>query len=332
MVKVPAPLRVIFDTFPLQTYPENSKPQASLDENEFSLGFNDSAQEVDQKNKFCLAVHNVQLISFNGISRNIPTDPFSLAETLILCHRHNLKLPTNEAQAKSPHSIRLISYLASPDKELPMLVESRGTVTESITTNQQFVASIASKYFSSYAQDSLFNQFLDNLRDLWIFVLISDIPKSYPSNYGTLFHQDKEIEQNKYSTDATSLKLVNDIPHWTSFKTRYAHIFNSTSAKMRVTAGLFKGSLLEAIATSDNQAAEALYFEKLQEFERVLPLMVKYLKSAKHSEEKTILELKLSSFVFVVSKFVAENTHIGRALKFKYKDVVDYSQEVIARY
>lgn len=333
MVKVPEPLRCIFDTFPLQTYSEVLHESQSSHSNEFFFDSKNSSHVIEKSGrKFCLAVHKAQLIKLNGVMKRVPTDPFGLANSLILCYRHELKLPSEEKGLKSQHSIKLMSYLASPDNELPMLVENRSSVTEVITSSKAFQKSIASKYFLDDAQGFMFNQLLDNLKDLWIFILLSDIPRCGDADYSGIFHQDWEISSSNIANYLMSLKLATIIPNWTSFRTRYPHLFHSSATKPQDASRLTSESLLEVLATSDPKAMEVMYFEKLQDFERLLPLIMRYLNTTQQSDDKVIIELKLASFVFAVSNFIPESTYIGRAFKSKYQHIVQQSYEVLERF
>lgn len=113
MFQVPGPIKALFDTFPLKTYPPiYSEPS---DEGFVYFGVKDSSKETDSR--FTLGVHGLAHIE----GKTLPTDPFSLADCLILCHRHGLTLPKNKE--KSPYSMAAFSYEASPTNELPILVE-----------------------------------------------------------------------------------------------------------------------------------------------------------------------------------------------------------------
>lgn len=129
-MKVPAPVKAVFDTFPLVTH-----PAAAVDDDEGvrKYRFTRAAGASDTPGAtFTLAVHNV--VTVGGVI--VPTDPVSLGQCLVLSLRHGLRLPRpargsaapgNIAPGSAaPGSIVALAYQASPDNELPMLVEDLG--------------------------------------------------------------------------------------------------------------------------------------------------------------------------------------------------------------
>ena len=325
-MKVPEPLRYIFNRFPLKTFPaieDNTHHQ----ENEFYFGLNEASSCNEQDQNFCLGVHNIQPVCIKGEKKYIPTDPVSLGNCLILCFRNNLFLPSKGKQPLSRNSMRLMSYLVSDSKELPVLIETNGSRTESITDSKSFAQSVSLKYFSKDLQGFLINHLLDNLNDLWILILLVDVHESGSFDYSKLFYQDPEIASNKIANSLTTMKLVADIPYWTSFKIRYPHLFHS-----HLSTNLSGESLRDLINSFNSKAIEKTCIEKLQDFERTIPLVNKYLDSIEESDSRSIIELKFASFVFVTSTFVSKSSHIGRLLEFKFKDVISFSKEVISRY
>lgn len=332
-MKVPESLRVVFDTFPLRSYPPIPGLYGTYEDQIFHFKTLSSNADDDKNETFSLGIHNAVPLQVNGASKRVPTDPFGLALALILCRRHHLLLPTEDDHLQSQHSLVKLSYEASPSNELPILIESSNGATRSIQTTQEILKSIELKNFADDAQVSLFNLFLDTLGDLWIFVLLVDLPKNDQAAYRTLFGQDSEID-NSYVSDLQVLKLVADVPQWSSFKVRYSHLFdNSRSYATKLPSRLTNSSILEIMAVSDPTAFEKVYLEKLMEFQRILPLLHKYLSSEETSEAKAILELKLVAFVICIDKFVSPTTQIGQVVQKKqFKNIVIRSREVLQQY
>lgn len=330
MTKVPEALRYIFDRLPLKTYPAIVQDNA-FQVNEFHFCLNRLYPLSDSDQKFCLAVHNVQLVKVNGEGKYVPTDPFSLADSLILCFRHNLLLPSEGGQRLSRHSMKLMSYFMSRNNELPVLIETRGSRTESITSSRSFSEAVSVDYFTDDLQGYLFNQFFDNLGDLWILILLSDMQKSGANESSRLFFQDPEVCVNNIASNVATLKLIGDVSNWASFKVRYPHTIRSNVSKLKASVRSHE-ILSEVITSLDFKAIEGLYIEKLQEFERAIPLVTNYLKSTAECDSRTIIELKFASFVFVTSTFINESGHIGRLLKFRLQEAVSFSKEILDRY
>lgn len=331
MVNVPGPLRSLFDTFPLKTYPPIQQTQ-TLPQNVHYFTLN-TLLATESLHSFCLGVHNVQAVAFSTGIKQIATDPFSLANSLILCLRNGLKLPGDtDNLPKTGHSIKVLSYLASRNNELPLLIDTREKVTESVTTSDQFRESVALRYFSDDPQGFLLNSLMDSWVDLWILILLADIPQAGFSDYKALFHQDSEIITTDFVHDLTVLKLLGDISNWSSFRKRYPHLFHAKGSKLKAASKMSREAFFAAASSCNARAMEVVYFEKLGEFERSLPLIMKYLESAEEGDCRSVIEIKLASFVFVVSRFVSDHTHIGRALRFKYEDIVAFSEAVVSKY
>lgn len=329
-MRVPEPLRYVFDKFPLMTYPiivQDTTYQA----NQFHFVSCNSSPSSEPQQKFCLAVHNVKLVDINGNKKYLPVDPFSLAASLILCYRHHLLLPSEGNQQLSRHTMKLMSYLLSGDNELPALIETRGFKTENITNYQSFCDAICLNYFADDLQAFLFNQFFDNLGDLWILILLSDMCELGTQGNSNLFCQDSEVVANKIANNLATMEFAANIINWASFKIRYPHLFNGNVTKFK---SLFRSNafFLEMTTSLNQRALEATYHEKLQELESIIPLVTKYLKATEECGSKAIIELKLASFVFSTSNFISETSQIGRLLRHKFRKVVQFSNEVLDRY
>lgn len=330
-MKVPEPLRKVFDTFPLVSYVETEANSNSyLSEGYFFRTSNETSLGAEV---FTLGVHNVRLLKLkDGQARAIPTDPSSLSAALIMCHRHDLKLPDGSEQCNSPHRMLPMSYLGAPSNELPILIETKQGSTLSITEVLLILESISSKYFSECASSCLINQFLDSLNDLWIFALLIDIPRSDPSAFLLIFRQDPEISSHTVANDILLSKSIADISHWNSFKTKYAHLFKNSSKLHDVTSYLRLKSFSEFLSVSDTEALESAYFSKLLDFESSLPLFAKLLESGDTSDLSILISLKFCAFLICVDEFIPENSHLGRALKFKYSEIVQLSRETLLQY
>lgn len=332
MVKVPEPLRILFETFPLKTYSPIPNLDSKFRDQVHHFG-KKSSNNADKAETFYLGVHNVKRIEIGGKGKLIPTDPFSLADSLVLCHRHGLLLPSEDG-AKSHHCIMTFSYQASPNNELPILIETSGDVTRSIRNPQEIRESMSINNFGENAQAFLVNQFLDNLNDLWTLILLADLPANNTSAFSAIFGEDPEVASSSSIVGLKLLKLVSDIPQWSSFKVRYAHLFdNKKSYAANLPFRLARESFLEVFAISDPNSLEKVYFEKLLEFERSLPLLWKYLESTEESEARTVIELKIVSFVICIEQFLSEGTHVGRMMRMeKLADIIHHSKTVLEKF
>lgn len=333
-MRVPSPVRAVFDAFPLKEYPPDMHVPFESEGVHFFVRDKDNFEtELDN---FHLAIHKVSLTSVGTQKKHLPTDPLGLASALILCHRHQLLLPTDEVKEteyQTSHTLRELSYLASPDNELPIMIETKGATTQRITTSHEITKSVSNAYFKENSQAFFINHYLDRLVDLWIFVLLADIPQSHRplSIYSRLFFQDNAIQRSEPLLYLTVLKLVTEISSWNSFKVRYSFLFQKQGSVLSTISKVNEKNLLKAFAVCDERAFEKVYSEKRMEFEKSLPMVMNYLKSTEESPARTIIEIKLASFCFCVSRLGSEDTHIERLIQ-KYPEVVKMSEVVVSQY
>lgn len=315
MFQVPGPIKTLFDTFPLKSYPPIFSEQS--DEGFVYFGLKEPSKS--DSSKFTLGVHGLAQIE----GKTLPTDPFSLADCLILCHRHGLFIPKDEK--KSPYGMVTLSYEASPTNELPILVEQTKD-TANVVKSHEIQDSITKKNFSRSVIELLINLFLDDLNDLWILILLSDVANSNRTRLTKIFGFLKEADGNEYLESLLISRLLNDIPGWNSFKAKYPLLFH----RNRFHAAARSKDIKDAYYKSSSDALQKLLFEKMCQFERNLPLIWNYVKESEKSESVTILELKTAAFVFIIDQFVSEGTHIGRMIaKDAYVDIVKESRSVV---
>lgn len=332
-MKVPQPVRAVFDAFPLKEYPPalNEHHKSTVGVHFFSR-IDDNSDTNDLEN-FHLAVHKVSSTVVEGKTKYLPSDPISLASALILCYRHHLLLPSDQTDRRALHTLRELSYLASPDNELPMMIETKGATTQRITPSNEITRSVSNAYFKENSGAFFINHYLDRLVDLWIFILLADIPQSHNSMavYSRLFFQDEAIQQSEPLLYLTILKLVTEISNWSSFRTRYSFLFQKEKTVFSTVSRISKRNILKGFAVCDEPAFEKVYFEKLAEFERFLLMIMNYLKNTEDSPEKKIIEIKIASFCFSVSRLECHGTHIERLMQ-KHPEVIKFSEDVISCY
>lgn len=316
MFEVPGPIRTLFDTFPLKTYPPvYSKP----DEEGLVYFETKDPASLQSSAKFTLGVHG--LIQIEG--KMIPTDPFSLANCLILCYRHGLLLPKSDK--KSSYSMMALSYEASPTDELPILVE-QNEENVSIITSDEICTSLNKKYFNDSVTDLLINSFLDDLNDLWVLILLSDVAQSQGTHFEKIFDFIGKNSGNEFVKGLLVTRLLHAIPSWCSFKAKNPLLFTTN----RAYAALRNKELTEVFYKSNAKALQKLYFEKMCLFERNLLQVWDFVRTRDNSEVSAILELKIAAFIFIISEFVSDDTHIGLMIKRDdFKDIVKECRSIV---
>lgn len=204
---VPEPLQKLFNNFPLVDYPPipNSTPaiNTKLEENRYYFTGDDSNEAI-----FTLAVFNIAKV--NG--KYIPTDPFGLSYGLILSKKNNLKFPTPSAhtnKSRKAHSIMKLSYSASPDKTLPLMIEDD---LETKTRDLRVLAQLETEVNARLGpEDQFINQLIDTeLFDLWLLCIWYE---SERIDLGLVFGLEL--------VGLTKLHLFETMPEWKHFKTRH---------------------------------------------------------------------------------------------------------------
>lgn len=217
-------------------------------------------------------------------------------------------------------------YEASPDNQLPILVETVGG-KNSVVSFDNVEKSISKKV--SVFQDSLINDLLDDLRDLWILVLLVDLPQHNPEAFATFF---KSLDEYSYSETISRLllaKYIPDIALWNHFSKKHPDIF----ARGRFYGALHSRSLYDYFTQSSFAGLSSLYHGKLHHFRRSVPLILGHVRSMTDSEAKTIMSLKLAAFFYVATHFVGESTALGSTVRQKdFADAVSMAEDTIMRY
>lgn len=222
MVKVPTFINNVFDTFPLVEYPpvNNTTEELRHDLEDQKVYF--TQHEPKEKGSFILGVFNV--CEYKG--HTVPTDPISLGYTLILANKNGLGLPT--PNAKGGHCIMKLAYNASPNKQLPILIEDESTriircydelaklINKSLTTQQD-------KFIMGLVDTTIF--------DLWVLCLLVE-KIELADIFGLRLSQ------------ITKYDLLNDIKAWNGFSVRYPKypesLYHSKLEDFQLLLGLLK--------------------------------------------------------------------------------------------
>lgn len=341
MFEVPKPIKKVFDTFPLYTYNPipNTTPSnfQSIESNKFY--FTSSNDQAKDNACFTLGVHNIYLVNTANGEKEIPSDPISLGHSLVLCHKNDLKLPTSgdNIGSKSKHSIMRLSYHASPDNQLPILIEDDlNSQTRNIRSALSMNQSVkVNNNFSENALARIINELVDTeLADLWILCLLSDLPSSNPFVFNKLFKLDEEITKSTFTNKITIMSILNEIPRWGSFQIRYSYLFDHSRTKsfINMPQRLQSEDILEVFANTNNESIRKAYNDKLKEFEINLELLIDYIRNSESNEQKKIIELKLVGFIIIMDSLL-NNTKLHEVLsKDKFSSFVKLCYEIIGKY
>lgn len=344
-MKIPKLLETLFDQFPLQTYPKESRDfQKSLEKFYFR-----SLLPSSPSVHFILAVHNIREVQLTLTeSKYLATDPAGLADALVLCYRNKLTMPkpfvlsSNDSSetGQSVHSMVPLSYLASPDNELPMLIEVAGDTTKYITKCSNITSSIATKSFSKGAIDSTVNFFLDQLQTLWVYTILHEISFSGAEVLLNVFYSREKARLletcNSRSEPSPnlleSLKLIEDMQSWGSFKDRYGYLYNSSNETLGALLNMWKHVVSGSHHTVASDAFKTAYATEIAKFFKTLPLAVEHIRSKEDSETKSILEIKLAAFILCCVYFLPNNSILRTILNRDHKDSIYWTVDAVRKY
>lgn len=327
MLAVPESIRRVFDFFPLVLHPAvpntNTAQKQVVEDSKFYFQ-SDTGNKAEEE-FFTLGVHNVVQLN-NTENKFIPTDPLSFASCLILCQKNGLRLPRMSEPGRnvSKSSMIKLDYIASPDNQLPLLIEDKGkgnireirlynSMRESIKTN------------SNLATNGLvfmINEMIDiDIGDLWTMCLLQDIPSNSPFLFKQIFGFHHDEDKSSLASHLAVVGLLQETPNWYQFRARYGYLFHTLVAKKIASFKnrFFDKKLLEHLAFWDTKGMAHLYDTKLRSFEEKLELLIDYFSKEKADEQNAIIELKFVAFLIIcASILVPENKLYQLVMQPKY--------------
>lgn len=360
-MKIPQPIETLFDQFPLKTLPKQVIDSNAHLEKFYFLKKTQDLGDHNPLSSFLLAVHNVREVQINSQeSRFLATDPASLADALILCYNHSLRLPRASKLSQSGnlpaslHSMVPMSYLASPNNQLPILIETLEETTKCITTSSKISSSIASKSFAQQGIDSMVNFYMDNLQTLWVFTILHEISFSNTEVLHLVFYDRSDISAGSTSTNSSSsqsctpkfspstpnthpnvldnLQLIDDLQKWCSFKDKYNHLYSGQAESIRAPITVLKHLILGPKHAVSSESFKKAYASEIAEFFKILPLAAKYIREKEEGTQQVILEIKLASFILCCIYFLPTNSVIKTILSKDFEDLILWSSHVILKY
>ncbi|RCK63962.1 Sorting assembly machinery subunit [Candida viswanathii] len=196
---VPAVIKSLFDSVPLKTYNDDTPVIEGAGIRYF---------EGNSKAQLTLGVFNL----FECQGRAIPTDPISLGTALILGFKNGLKLPSKDAGTASGPGIMKMSLYGSPNKVLPILIETSESRT--IRTLDEINHSIAANNFKD-EETKLINDLIDTVfYDTWIMCVLTENPP-----VTQMFGLERSIVSQAEWQD-----FMSEVPSWNHFARRHPNL------------------------------------------------------------------------------------------------------------
>ena len=281
-MQVPAPIKAVFDSVPLKTYPGTQDPSLAqldfLEDQRFYFSGPSSGPAT-----FTLAVHN--LVKING--KYCPSDPLTFAHCLSICQKNNLKLP--DGTSTSGNCLFPLLYNASPDQLIPFLIEDTSARILAKETSDsppvrtiRSVSEIDAAYATRLSLSPLavvVDLLLDTLfYDLWVCALLTE----------ALTDAIKRIFLVKATLDITSnlfvSQLLHDLPSWRDFHTRHEALFS------------------EYPNVSRNRALILFYKALIDQLKSLVPQLSSYMDS------EPLLRPRIASFFVIVDKTLRDTS------------------------
>ncbi|OBA21207.1 hypothetical protein METBIDRAFT_11767 [Metschnikowia bicuspidata var. bicuspidata NRRL YB-4993] len=326
-MQIPPLLRLVFNAFPLRSYKNEEEDKSVTKEGRYRFIHQESFEVSGRQ--LTLAVHNIREISLNAdVVKFIPTDPTSLAASLLLCYKYKFLLPSENMADKPGHAIVSLSYLASPNGELPMLIETSGDTKSNSKVVSGAELMITDYFVGEGILDAIFDEFLKSLNDLWILILLTKVSRGYPSSFRNLFHMDPEFQGENELSKQIIDKLLSDIRSSDAFSVRYPNV----SSNFAMTVNTVQEWMLGSPKT--HTALEKVCASKLVEFENLIPQFLCYLSSGDQSEtrSKKMIQFRFVSFVICVEYLIASGVNLPFSRKDDFDDAFEYSKRILMQF
>lgn len=335
-ISVPLPIKKLFSTFPLVEYPPipaaTTSSKKVIEDNKYYFG---CETQSTSNESFILGVHNVIQISTTS-GKFIPSDPVSLGQCLVLCYKNQLKLPSlNNSHNKSNHALMKLSYQASFENELPILIETNSENSRVIRPSHFLSKSVKSKIFAVSVQSALINDLIDNdLYDIWVLSILVDLAKNDFFTLNSIFRVGESITTNEKLNSLTLISILKELPNWNSFKIKYPFLFDDNKASsVYYPSRLYHNDLTEFMTINNKNAINKLYNDQLTKLDDTLDLLIDYVKSYDASSElhHKIIELKLYAFFIIVNQTL-KLTKLGDLISQpKFESFLNKAYEIIEK-
>ncbi|CAH2354587.1 sorting assembly machinery 35 kDa subunit [[Candida] railenensis] len=307
-MEVPQALRQVFDSFPLKTYPSITASTSSqlevLEARKFYFTSSSKTTSLAKSSSIILGINNV--VEYRDII--LPSDPVSLSQCLIICHKNGLKLPLATRKGitdeNASNCLMTLSHQAAPDSQLPILIEDNkkndgGEPIRSLIPSYSIVNS--NKKDLSDSSDILINDMMDTkLIDLWLTCLMVD-PNVNPPVLSKIFTLESFPSVTSSLSGLYISALLQDIPRWRSYEIRHSNLFRNSKLKDTITS---------VVRKSDNSALQAFYIHQLSEVRDLLELISDYVLES----DCMILKMKLTGFLLSVD-LILYDTELGKIIK-----------------
>ncbi|KAM9924952.1 hypothetical protein OXX59_004191 [Metschnikowia pulcherrima] len=320
-MKIPSTIRSLFDRFPLKTYENEAEPLSFVSE-AYYFGRKSKAECLNEQ--ITLGVHNVRWITLgSGKLFCMPTDPSGLIAALALCRKHNLSLPGQTTSDGSAYRLMPMSYMASSNNELPMLLISNGESSAYSNDDLRVELLDPNSNIAFTSLETVLSEFLDSLGDLWMMLAMGPNLRTTPEGFGDLFHNDPRFEKFTLTHKILDSKRSSDMRSWSSFAARHPNLLTNSSQIIDIAHPMMFG---------EHQIEEAFYEtckHKFDELEKSIPMLLSFLSIGNNSDARDILEIKFVSFVISLNHVLNNRTRTLLTRGENFNEALVYSERFL---
>ncbi|ANZ75630.1 BA75_03043T0 [Komagataella pastoris] len=320
VTKVPSLVKKVFDTFPVIVYSSDDVvSQLDFDESYFELRrFSFQSTGVNAVAKFQLGVYSLSPCIYDS-SILIPVDPLCLSTCLIMCVKNGLKLPQIGGEHGKDTSMVVMAYQASPDSELPLLVEDdlngQKRVARSYQTVKEFQDSRANN-----VKETMLIELIDGvLFDAWLIMVIFELPKELTVQlYGLVDKEDPVIPSHdtgiSWLDSLRYSRIVNSSIRRNGFQLRHPNI----------------AQYFESFTDKYSGLSSKMEFEKKGIIDRACHVISQFegiLSEAKDVSLGPVVDYKLASFTYCILHLgrgdLSQAVKVSNSLKFHCQRVIN---------
>lgn len=332
MVAIPGILEAIFDRFPVRVY-QHTSINSTSESNVWNFGAKSKA--VTSADLFVLAVHNVREIDLgNGAKRVVPTDPACLGAALILCQKNGLNLPCPHNQMDSSHQLMPLSHQASPDGQMPFLIETGNTQRNAFTTGKVIYLSLSEGVSREASLLHMINEYLSSLQDLWLLALLIEVEKSPESLNSYIYsnsHQRASYPQTLLPISVlTKANALNAVTRTEEFKTIHPELFSDQILLLSALSIIRDLGVKSEICSK--KRLKMAYCGKVVEFERIATLLWDFLKTKESEGCQKTIELRFASFLICVAYFLPKTSALSQLVRQKFNHLLSHARQILLEY
>ncbi|CCH44070.1 Sorting assembly machinery [Wickerhamomyces ciferrii] len=211
LLKVPAPVKELFDKFPVEQYPAVKQLTPDTKKEIVNRNYSFSVSSDDKTNglvTFKLGTYNVYHLDDNTV---LATDPLCLIAELALSIKNNIKLPklNNDKSDSNRNSLFLLSHHANSQGFLPIYVEEENhKKSNRLIKDSQSIDEILLSRVQSSSELMLITLVDNVVYDFWITSVLFEFSKEVQQEIFTFSTSSQQHYVNSWGIDTLLSQLL----------------------------------------------------------------------------------------------------------------------------